>query len=466
MEYTLSFSRPSTVETQADQTHVFLAAALQARASCPEIFTGQPAHPLTFKNLLLSLHDVVEARFYRPDLWRYLDPVLTAGSQQLHLECFSSCGSVYGRVDLAESAFSEASFYRQGTTNVDFHAAFTSHLAGLMPGKKVRLEMGEQSVSLISDAGTTVEHKVRLPERWMRGFLNVQALHRRARETLSLNALSARQLILAIPASPPDPAYLVLGHSQPRILARPPLGHKAALCVAGLQRLRLLRRIVPDIQSLQVYEIPDLQASVWIVQTALGQLVLGLSSSVRNGFSGDGDALRQLTGSLSAETLTEARRAAELLNVFQAAELAEYLEQSLADTHECLDALSRQGLMGYDCQRDSYFYRVLPFVAADSGQLSRLKGSQAILNTQGIELESVSRKGRQLQARGFVQGVNALYTCSLLVDETGYLAQGSCNCRWIGKHGLQRGPCKHMLALRFAAEASTRSTPAFSPREA
>ncbi|MEZ0368159.1 MAG: hypothetical protein ACAI44_03620 [Candidatus Sericytochromatia bacterium] len=453
MEYTLRFSRPSSVANLDDQTHVFLAAALQARAASPEIFTGQPANPLVFRNLLLSLHDVVEARYYRPDLWRYLDPVLTAGSEQLHLECFSSCGSVYGRVDFDSDAFAEARFHRSGTTNVDFHAAFTGHLASLMPGRKVQLEMGQESVALSSEAGTTIERKVKLPERWMRGFLNVQALHRRARQRLELDALSARQLILAVPAKAPDPAYIVLGRGAPQILSRPP-AQQDALCVSGLQRLRLLKRILPDIKSIGVFEIADVQASVWVVQTAHGRLVLGLSSSVKHGFSGDGDALRQLTVHLPELEIEDARRAAEILNRFSAVELAEYLDLGLADTYERLDTLSRQGLLGYDVQNDSYFYRVLPFVAADPGRLSRLKGSQAILDAAGVEIESLARDGKRLRASGFVKGVGALYTTALEVDETGYLAQGTCNCQWIGKHGLQRGPCKHMLALRFAAEAA------------
>ncbi|MEZ0367772.1 MAG: hypothetical protein ACAI44_01660, partial [Candidatus Sericytochromatia bacterium] len=73
------------------------------------------------------------------------------------------------------------------------------------------------------------------------------------------------------------------------------------------------------------------------------------------------------------------------------------------------------------------------------------------------EIESLARDGKRLRASGFVKGVGALYTTALEVDETGYLAQGTCNCQWIGKHGLQRGPCKHMLALRFAAEAQTQA---------
>jgi len=41
---------------------------------------------------------------------------------------------------------------------------------------------------------------------------------------------------------------------------------------------------------------------------------------------------------------------------------------------------------------------------------------------------------------------------ALRVDAQGYLQEGRCACSWINQHELRRGPCKHLLALRFAAE--------------
>ena len=88
------------------------------------------------RNLLLGLRNTVESRFYRPDLWRLLDPVITSGNQLLRLECFSSCASVYARADFTQNAFTDGAFHRNGTTNVDFNGAFLNHLANCGPASR------------------------------------------------------------------------------------------------------------------------------------------------------------------------------------------------------------------------------------------------------------------------------------------------------------------------------------------
>mgnify|MGYP001558076062 FL=1 len=110
-----------------------------------------------------------------------------------------------------------------------------------------------------------------------------------------------------------------------------------------------------------------------------------------------------------------------------------------------------QGVLGYDRDRDRYFYRVLPFVESDKSRVSRLQGSRQILENQGVEIEKYEKEsGKGLSAEGWVKGNEALYHVKLKVDETGYLSEGSCTCKWIQKHGLKRGPCKHLLSLRFS----------------
>ena len=58
-----------------------------------------------------------------------------------------------------------------------------------------------------------------------------------------------------------------------------------------------------------------------------------------------------------------------------------------------------------------------------------------------------------LELEGWVKGEHGQYHVTASVDHTGHLAQGACTCRWIQTHGLGRGPCKHLLALRHRAES-------------
>jgi len=94
MDYVTRYRQPSQIDAQTGWILVFMASTAQAqeaKVGAPSIFTGQIAQPLIFRNLLLGLRQTVESRFYRPDLWRLLDPVITSGQHLLRLECFSSC---------------------------------------------------------------------------------------------------------------------------------------------------------------------------------------------------------------------------------------------------------------------------------------------------------------------------------------------------------------------------------------
>lgn len=458
MDYVTRYRQPSQIDAQTGWILVFMASTAQARAQeakvgAPSIFTGQIAQPLIFRNLLLGLRQTVESRFYRPDLWRLLDPVITSGQHLLRLECFSSCASVYARADFTENAFEDGTFHRNGTTNVDFNGTFLNHLAQLRPGKPAHFEMGEQSVALKTQHGEAIEHKVKLPERWIKGFLQVQAVQRQARPVFELDRLTAGQVLTQIPAKIRGALYLVPKRHKPEILHRPPAGKNGFIAVTDGHRLRLLQAVAPDVQTLRIYQAEATGASVWVADTGAAQFTLGLSGAAAHGFSGDGDALRQLRAAEIDEVdLALARAAAHSLNQFTIAELAQHQDVSLPDATEWVDRLAQQGLLGYDRDRDGYFYRQLPFLLAADKRPGRLQGSQALLAKQAVEIERSERREGELTATGWVRGDSGYYQASLRVDADGYLRDGRCTCPWIQKHDLRRGPCKHLLALRFAAE--------------
>ncbi|HRC71378.1 MAG TPA: SWIM zinc finger family protein [Candidatus Competibacter sp.] len=458
MDYIARYRQPSRIDAQDALVLVFMASTELAGprrtgADSSAIFSGRIAQPLIFRNLLLGLRQTVESRFYRPDLWRLLDPVITSGQQLLRLECFSSCASVYARADLTETLFEKATFARNGTTNVDFNGPFLNHLAQLRPGKPAHFEMGEQSVTLQTQHGAAVEHKVKLPERWIKGFLQVQAVQRQAQPLFELDRLTAGQLLTQIPAKTQGVLYLVPKRHKPEILHRQPAGKDGFIAVTDGQRLRLLHAVLPDLQKLRVYRTEATGASLWVADAGVAQFTLGLSGAAAHGFSGDGDALRQLRAvELDEADLALARAAAYHLNQFTIADLAQHQDLPLPYASEIVDRLSQQGLLGFDRDRDRYFYRQLPFLLDAKKQPERLQGSRALLAKQAVEIEQCERRDGALSAKGWVRGESGYYQASLRVDADGYLREGHCTCPWIQKHDLRRGPCKHLLALRFVAE--------------
>ena len=163
--------------------------------------------------------------------------------------------------------------------------------------------------------------------------------------------------------------------------------------------------------------------------------------------------MRQLSAAdIDEVDLALARVAAHGLNQFTIADLAQHQDLPLPRATEIVDRLAQQGLLGFDRDRDRYFYRQLPFLVGSKHQPGRLQGSQDLLAKQSVEMEHRERRDGELIANGWVRGESGYYQVALRVDGQGYLREGRCTCPWIERHELRRGPCKHLLALRFAAE--------------
>ena len=452
MEFAVQYRRTSTLDPVEGTLLAFLAAALKQQQRPEALFFGEIAKPLAFRNLLLAVHRAVISRFYRPELWSELDPVITNGCEHLRLEGFSGCAGVYVRADLTQDLFEYGRFGPAGTNNVDLNQAFVGNLAALRPGKKAGFEVGVDSIRLSTHRGETVERKVPLPDRWLKSFLQIQAVQERAQPHAELSATAARKLLHGIPRSRAETLYLILSSERPRVLHRRPAGDRDALEVHGAHRLRLLDGVLADSRTVRIYRVPDTGVSIWSAEGPGGRLTLALSSRVNRGFSGDGDALRRVAGERDPVQIELLRRSIERLNHFSIAELAAAEKLPEAEVHELVDHLAGQGLLGYDRDQDRFFHRVLPYLGTETRLPPRLKGAQRLLEQERVELESINRSTEGLSAEGWVEGEGGQYRVRLTLDPRGFLAHGDCTCRWILSHGLERGPCKHLMALRLFAE--------------
>ncbi len=458
MLFTASYRRASTVLAVTGLWHVYLAAMLRQRAKPapkPFLFRGELAQPLPFRDCLLTLRDVVDARFYRPDLWRYLDPVVTTAPDWVRLECFSSDAGVYARADLGPDVFHEGELGSDGTTNVDFGPDFAAQLATLRPGKQSAFEVGEDSVVLTTEGASAVEHKVELPERWVRGFLQVQAIQRAAEPFCQLDRVRSRALLNALPAQQASTSQLYLGAGG-TLTPRRPAG--AAVEVNGVHRLRLLRRFVPQVEGLKVWTLGDGGPTFWLAEAGPARVTMGLSSATSQGFSGDGEALRSARREVDPTIVALARHLVGEGQRFTVAELARSLQVDEGVAGQLVDLLSEQGLLGYDLPEARYYPRDLPYTAATGFTVQpRDVNSRRLLAEGRIEVESREAVAEGTRFRGWVEGDTATYRVEVLVAADGTIRDGDCTCRWVLDHGLTRGPCKHILALRLAGEGDVAS---------
>jgi hypothetical protein len=112
------------------------------------------------------------------------------------------------------------------------------------------------------------------------------------------------------------------------------------------------------------------------------------------------------------------------------------------DVRGALAALGSRGLLGYDAGVGAFFHRELPFDLAQVDALHpRLKDARALVADGAVRTE---RDGERVV--GWVRGTDAEHHVRLDVD-----GDDRCTCTWWAKHQGERGPCKHVLALRMAA---------------
>lgn len=456
MELATRYERSSQVAQGAEAVLVFLASALRQFDEVTQtppneqcIFSGNLAHPIQFRRLLFSLYETVQSRFHLPDLWRHIDPVITTSGDSLRLECFSSCASVYARVDLSPNAFDNAHLFRTGTTNIELGQSFMHGLAALRRNRPTSLEVGSDTVHLHTGVASAVEHKVKLPRRWVQGFLQVQAVSRRSTLAYELGASEARALVAALPAGQRPWSYLVLGR-RPRVLSSKP-ATKDYLKLHDPRRLKLLETVAPDIQSMRIYTVEGTNTSVWVAGLGHSKIEVALSSRAQHGFSGDGDALLSRHFDDGDDDLLSAGlEFARVRNVFSAREFESGCGIDGATAASLLDQLSISGILGYDRDSEALFHRVLPFVS--EARPRRFDGAKALADEGKVEVTAKGAGHGRRTAIGWIEGRTATYRGEIEVSQEGQLVGGSCTCAWGRKNGLTRGPCKHLLALRFAAE--------------
>ncbi len=191
---------------------------------------------------------------------------------------------------------------------------------------------------------------------------------------------------------------------------------QARLSLSGDKRLRLVQPLLADVQGLTT--VHSHQSSYWHFELPQVDLELLLTPEVSRGFSGEGEALR--------------------------------FAQSTATEHFQPEA-GFNALTGKPFSRD-----FSPPLTSDLPR--RFQAAVKLCNTGDIQLLNTEPVGKDFSCSAHIAGQRGTYTTTITV-QNGYLLQGTCTCPWGLRHGLQRGPCKHMLALRFAQEKRNGVTP-------
>src|SRR5262249_42007629 len=151
---------------------------------------------------------------------------------------------------------------------------------------------------------------------WVKGFLQIQAVMRRAQPVFELNRTAARALINSIKANTKETIYIIPRANQPQLVLCQPARGEIYIAITGAHRLRLLQKTIADIQTLHAYQVTETGATIWVANTGSGQMTLALAGKVEYGFSGDGEALRSFSNEPEDTAVWLARTTIAQLNNF------------------------------------------------------------------------------------------------------------------------------------------------------
>lgn len=401
-------------------------------------FDGRLTRPDVTARLLLVLSHIVRTHFFdaRPP---QMDPIATSSPSMVRFEGFSGCCGAYARVDLYPRAFADAA-QTFGTTNVDFNPPMISHLARISRSDDTSLAITRDSVSIATGSTKTVEKRVALPKRWVKGLSEVQAYQSRLTRRHSFRPAALAPLLQSVAKSGSGLQHLVVHSNSIRLSPRPQSG---AMPIGGAERLRVIAPLLSIADEVSFWSDAGSQTSAVTVDTVVGRLWLVLSPAMQRGFSGEGQVLTALAENEWQTLVDDLYDLLGWQSQLDPAELAVRLGCRAEQAKDALFALSTRGLAGFDAHSGYYFHRELPLdVDAIEKDQPRLRAARKLFDSGAVVIIRQDDDQYDVEVPG--SGVNQYVRLRPEGDR--------CSCIWFSRHQGQRGPCKHVLAARLKVE--------------
>jgi hypothetical protein len=440
VEQNYTYRAASTLQATSKGQILALACDAGTEQKTPTNFlTARALYPDVTARSLRAVSEIVGSRFYVPPamlarILREADPVATVSPGAVRFEGFSACCSAYIRLDIGDGAL-KVSHRQNGTTNVDFGPALRGALASVGKDASLELGIGTDAVEVVYDGKAIVEKKVALPVRWIKGFAEVQVIMSGMTPAFRLSRVAAQRFLRALPRSKNDNLQWVSAPGgAARMAAREVSG---AVPLRGGHRLRVLETLSLHAEGLDVFVNHDTGATAWVLDFGTQRLSLVLNAEPWRGFSGDGGLLSQIATS-DGSAAAAVRAQLNWQDKIDLAAMAKTTQLSEDAVRSALAELAAIGLVGFDLASQGYFHRVLPFDLKRIASLNpRLKAAEALLAKGAVH---ITGDVADVASDGVTHRVQP--------DGDGW----RCTCPWYAKNGVQRGPCKHVLAVEMYLE--------------
>ena len=409
-----------------------------------------------------------------PALFRVLvpcDPVITVAPDVLFFECFSKDESSYGCLTADRDLFATPADVAMGTTNVDYSLSLYEEFQRLRTYRRARFAIDPSGFEVTTGwAAGYREEKIELPPSWLRGFMQLQAVMSLplqrvpvSREGLyailaHLKKHRARKSPRAVRFElvPGAPVEIVLEPWEVRIkLHDTPYGGQKAETIRtwGRDRLLTLARLLPIAEGADVFLLGTGLPSFWSVRLGGMRFLLGLSGWTANDWTSGGGALVDLAPPAEpSEDLL-----GDIATVFRASPnltFDQIRQRTGAAPHLVAAGLNRFALLGqliHDLAGGVYRWRQILPVEASMKQVRidspEADGAKELVARGSVKVQRDETIGGLRAIVGRVDGKDIEVVC----DADGKITRGQCNCSHYFRFKLRAGPCRHMQALRRAA---------------
>lgn len=411
----------------------------------PLFFNGEIIYPTIVSGGLLVLADIVSTRYFKYVPVAQRDPILSAQGDILRAECFSACNGVYARMDLFQSALDGEILY--GTTNVDIGSNLRKSLFNVKQGDRLKFRIGDDGWkalhsknldgSVLTDIN--IQRPVKMPDRWVRALGNCAMLHQNMEYKFHIEGMQAKSFIVMLPAATGKERSGWLTPTKTGVMLKPK-EEKNSVYISGLHRLSALKRIMSNVNAVYFYAPNDGEPGQMMIEVCMtgANITLSLTAKSYEGYSGEG----ALLDSLSTPKILEcADKIDDILN-FESRLDIDKISKSIGivknDMNDAMELLAVSGKLGFDVRDRAFFHRELPDdpdrVLKDN---PRLVGAKKLVEDTEYIDDNIWH----------VKSGDTTYRVIFPTDEN--LENAKCTCTWYLKHQNDRGPCKHILAVKL-----------------
>ncbi|OXE95283.1 hypothetical protein BC749_11350 [Flavobacterium araucananum] len=409
----------------------------------PCFFYGNIINSFLASKCLSVLANTVNSHFALTpgQIAKLKDPIVSVGAGELHFEAFSSCNSVYARVNILKNGI-DGDFLHSGTTNIDFNNQTIRAFNNVQQSEKLLIGIGSKEVHVITEKHKTIEKKVTLPNRWIKGLGNVQVFLSEMELAFQLTKFEALQLFKTLPNTPTKSEYYLTKAGANYTFL--PIERQNSIKVGGIHRLNLIQKLISSVDSLFIYRHKTQQSFALILNFKDIQMTYLFSNSVYRGFSGEGKLLEDLTNSISSNLINGMDNYFKTNEVFNPTLISVENGIDLRVMNNLQSNLSGIGLLGYNLFDNNYFYRRLPFKLERLLSFNpRLKNAKKIVESDEIKILE--------KTETFIK---AIVKGSTDIDHTVIKNNDiyQCTCNWYTTNENNRGLCKHILAVKIRHE--------------